>query len=129
MKQRVITLHQPYATLIAEGYKRYEFRSKKYNYRGKILIHAGKGIDKEAMERVKELNLEYPQSQIVAEVEIIDCIKVDDKLNDSLRKQNNLAYGQSNHEGYAWCLDNIKKIKNNKKYLVNKVYGILMIHS
>lgn len=41
-----------------------------YKYREKILIHAGKGIDKNAMKRVKEFNLEYPQSRIVAEVKI-----------------------------------------------------------
>ena len=37
---RVITLKQPWATLVAEGIKKYEFRSWKINYRGEILIHA-----------------------------------------------------------------------------------------
>ena len=46
--------------LIAKGYKEYEFRTWKTKYRGDILIHAGKGIDKEAMSRFKDLNLEYP---------------------------------------------------------------------
>ena len=44
---KVITLKQPWATLVAEGIKEYEFRSWKYNYRGEILIHAGAGVDKE----------------------------------------------------------------------------------
>ena len=51
---KVLTIRQPWATLIVEGYKRFEFRSWKTNYRGDILIHAGKGIDKEAMERLKK---------------------------------------------------------------------------
>ena len=46
---KVITLKQPWATLVAEGLKKYEFRSWKYSYRGELLIHAGKGIDEEAM--------------------------------------------------------------------------------
>ncbi len=50
---KVITIKQPWATLIAEGYKEYEFRTWKTKYRGDILIHAGKGIDKKAMDRFK----------------------------------------------------------------------------
>ena len=59
MKNRVITLKQPWASLVANGLKIYEFRNMNYSYRGKILIHAGKGIDKDAMDRVKEYNLDY----------------------------------------------------------------------
>ena len=69
---KVITLKQPWATLVAEGIKQYEFRSWKYNYRGEILIHAGAGIDKEAMKKVESLNLEYPQKRIIAKVIIED---------------------------------------------------------
>lgn len=54
---KVITLKQPWSTLVAEGYKKYEFRTWKTNYLGKILINAGKGIDKEGMKRVNKLNL------------------------------------------------------------------------
>ena len=46
---KVITIKQPWATLIAKGHKEYEFRTWKTKYRGEILLHAGKGIDKEAM--------------------------------------------------------------------------------
>lgn len=73
---KILTLKQPWATLVAEGYKKYEFRTWKTNYRGEILIHAGKGIDKEGMKRVSKLNLEYPQSKILAKVTIKDCIEL-----------------------------------------------------
>ena len=36
---KALTIKEPWATLIIEGYKEYEFRSWKTNYRGKILIH------------------------------------------------------------------------------------------
>ena len=39
---KVITLWQPWATLLAAGTKICETRSWKTNYRGEILIHAGK---------------------------------------------------------------------------------------
>ena len=46
---KVLTLKQPWATLVAEGIKKYEFRSWKTKYRGDFLIHAGLGVDKEAL--------------------------------------------------------------------------------
>lgn len=52
---RVITLKQPWATLVAMGIKNIEFRSWKTNYRGKILIHAGSGIDKEELKKFSGL--------------------------------------------------------------------------
>ena len=110
MKVRVITLKQPWASLIANGLKIYEFRNMNYSYRGKILIHAGKGVDKEALESVKEFNLEYPQSKIMAEVEIVDCIQIDDKFNDFLNNLNSPVYGKVKRTGFAWKLQNVKKL-------------------
>ena len=49
---KVLTIKQPWATLIMQGNKRFEFRSWQTKYRGDLLIHAGKGIDKEAMKRL-----------------------------------------------------------------------------
>lgn len=112
---KVITIKQPYASLIREGYKRFEFRTWKTSYRGKIYIHAGLGVDKEAMKRVENLNLEYPQGEMIAEAEITDCILVDDEMKKNLKKENEqVYYGIIHHEGkqeYAFQLENIKKIK------------------
>ena len=47
---KVLTIKQPFATLIAEEIKEYEFRTWKTKYRGEFLIHAGKSIDKKAKE-------------------------------------------------------------------------------
>ena len=111
---RVVTLKQPWASLVANGLKIYEFRNMNYSYRGKILIHAGKGIDKDAMDRVKDYNLDYPQSRIIAEVEIVDCIKVDKKFNEMINKLKSPVYGIKDRTGYVWKLDNIKKLNINK---------------
>ena len=112
---KVLTLKQPWATLVSEGIKEYEFRSWKTNYRGKVLIHAGAGIDKKEMERFKVLNLKYPSKRIIAEVEIEDCLELDDKLNQKIISENNIAYGSKIRTGYAWKLKNVKKIKSNKE--------------
>ena len=43
---KVLTVKQPWASLIAYNYKHYEFRSWKTNYRGYVYIHAGLTLEK-----------------------------------------------------------------------------------
>ncbi len=109
---KALTLKQPWATLISEGLKEYEFRSWNTNYRGKLLIHAGVSIDKE---EIKKYNYDYPKSRIVALVELIDCIKIDDKFNKMIKDKNSIVYGSKDREGYAWKLRLIKKVDDNKE--------------
>lgn len=114
---KVITIKQPFATLIAEGLKEYEFRTWKTKYRGEILIHAGKSIDKKAMERYKHLNLDYPIGKIIAKATITDCIYVDDKLKKQLEEKDPLVYygvikKDSTWDGYGFKLENINKISH-----------------
>lgn len=125
MKIRVITLKQPWASLVANGLKIYEFRNMNYSYRGKILIHAGKGFDKDAMERVKDYNLDYPTAKILAEVEIVDCIKIDNNFYEMINKLNSPVYGNKKRTGYAWKLENINKINIDKT--INGKQGIWYI--
>ena len=112
---KVITIKQPFATLIAEGLKQYEFRTWKTKYRGEILIHAGKGIDKKAMKRYEHLNLEYPSGCIIAKVNLTDCIEINDENRKMLENKNPLIYSNiiKNKEwkGYGFKLENIEKIK------------------
>lgn len=109
---KVLTLKQPWATLISEGLKEYEFRSWNTNYRGKLLIHAGVSIDKE---EIKKYNYDYTKSRIVALVELVDCIKIDDKFNRMIKDKNSIVYGSKDREGYAWKLRLIKKIDDNNE--------------
>lgn len=112
---KVLTLKQPWATLVAEGIKKYEFRSWKTKYRGKVLIHAGSGIDKEGMKKYRNLDLEFPSRRIIAVVEIEDCLELDGKLNKKILEEDNIAYGNKIRTGYAWKLNNVKKINCNKE--------------
>ena len=122
IKLKVLTLRQPWATLVSEGIKRYEFRSWKTKYRGKVLIHAGTGIDKEDMKKYKDMNLEFPSRKILAVVEIEDCLELDEELNNKIISENNIAYGNKVRTGYAWKLNNIKKINYDKE--VNGQLGL-----
>jgi hypothetical protein len=112
---KVITLKQPWASLIACGYKEYEFRSWNTKYRGTIYIHAGKGVDRKAMERFENLNLDYPTSKIIAKANLVDTIKLDDKIIKEIIASNELVYGMNKNKiGYAWKLNNIERVNIDK---------------
>ena len=107
---KALTIKQPWAQLIINNYKKYEFRSWKTKFRGKILIHAGLGIEKDRMSMVEDYNLDFVYGAIIGEAELVDCILVDEKLNDELIQLDPIVYGLSNHVGlYAWKLVNIIK--------------------
>lgn len=112
---KVITIKQPFATLIAEGIKEYEFRTWRTKYRGDILIHAGKGVNKKALKKYEHLNLEYPSGCIIAKVTLTDCIKIDEDARSMLKDKNPLVYSSviNDHEwdGYGFKMENPQKIK------------------
>lgn len=112
---KVLTIKQPWATLIAKGYKEYEFRTWKTKFRGDILIHAGKGIDKEAMNRFKKLDLEYPKGCIIAKAKITDCIYVDEKFIKEIFPKNPEVYKglitKKDCNRYGFKLENVEEIE------------------
>ena len=110
---KALTIKEPWASLIIEEYKKYEFRSWKTKYRGKILIHAGLSIEKDMMERFKDYNIDINPGYIIGEATIVDCILVDEEFNKKLRNIDPVVYGRSNHtETYAWKLENVVKYDN-----------------
>ena len=111
---KALTLKQPWATLISEGLKEYEFRSWNTNYRGKLLIHAGLGIDKKEAIKYK---YEYPKSRIVALVELVDCIKIDDKFNKMIKDYTRLMKYKPKKLKPIPLEDKLERLENNKKNL------------
>lgn len=109
---KVLTIKEPWATLIIDGHKKYEFRSWKTNYRGKILIHAGMSLEKDMLNRFKDYDLTYSKGEIIGEAMLTDCIFVTEEFQEELRKIDATVYARSNHiEKYAWKLENVKKYK------------------
>lgn len=106
---KVLTIKQPWATLIMQKNKRFEFRSWQTKYRGKLLIHAGKEIDKEAVKRLaKYLPKELPQGKILGKVTLVDCIKITPEFKEKLLKENSDIYTKSSfQETYGWQLEDI----------------------
>lgn len=109
---QAITLHQPWASLIAAGKKQYETRSWSTNYRGPIAIHAGKKLHED--ENLISL-VEFPKfpmvlGAIVAIAELTDCILMDEKF---ILKQSSFEQflGLWEVGRYAWKLENVRAIE------------------
>ena len=122
---KAITIKQPFASLIAAGLKEYEFRTWKTNYRGEILIHAGKCIDKEAMKKFESLRLEYPIGCIIAKAKLTDCVPVTEAVKEELREENFLVYSgtteSADWNGYGFKLENVETVE---PIFVNGMLGL-----
>ena len=107
---KVLTIKQPWATLIMQGDKRFEFRSWQTKYRGDLLIHAGRGIDKEAMKRLeKYIPEDIPTGKILGKVKLVDCVKMSPEFKEMLLKENKNIYTASSFkENYGWQLENVE---------------------
>ena len=107
---KVLTIKQPWATLIMQKDKRFEFRSWQTKYRGDLLIHAGKEIDKEATKRLaKYIPKNMPTGKILGKVRLVDCIKMSPEFKEILLKENKDIYTESSfRENYGWQLENVE---------------------
>ena len=111
---KVLSLTEPYATIIKEGKKAIETRSWKTNYRGKLYIHASSTKipkeyreNKDLMNLVDINNLNY--GYIVCSCELIDCVEMTDEFIEEV-KLNKEEYisGIYARGRYAWILKNIQ---------------------
>ena len=107
---KALTIKQPWASLIVNNYKKYEFRTWKTNYRGKVLIHAGKTIGNKDI--YNKYDLEYLKGAIIGEAYITDCIQINSTFKKKLLEENEELYRNANLNEYAWKLDKIKKYEN-----------------
>jgi len=109
---KVLTIKEPFATLISKGIKKIETRSWKTKYRGKLYIHAGLSKDYRKIDEInkiiKDLNFNY--GKIICEVELVDCIYMTEEFIEKLKKNNKIEYLVGHYEvgRYAWILDNVK---------------------
>ena len=77
---KALSIQQPWAWLIVNGYKAVENRSWDTRYRGEFLIHAGKKIDHEAYGFSEHLNVavprDLPTGGIVGKARLINTVHV-----------------------------------------------------
>ena len=110
---KVVSIKEPFASLITRGIKGIETRSWKTNYRGKILIHSSK-TKQPIRENIKHLvDFDLTYGYILCEAELTDCIYMTEEFIENLKKENYTEYLCGRYEvgRYAWVLKNIKPIK------------------
>lgn len=109
---KALSLHQPWASLIAAGAKRVETRTWRTHHRGLLAIHAAqRRMDFQAIELLRTLGLsglcEFPLGCIVATCRVVDCIPTDDYVPASEQER---ACGDFRPGRFAWILDDVKAV-------------------
>ena len=104
---KVLTIKEPFATLIKDKVKIYETRSWKTNYRGEIYIHAGISLSKADNEKKKKkyLKSDINPGYILCKCELVDCILMTKEFIDYIYKETKeYDYGRYEEGRYAWQL-------------------------
>lgn len=84
---KALSIRQPWAWLIVNGHKDIENRQWRTHFRGKIYVHASKGMTRDEYESARDIaeeqGVELPpfdkleRGGIVGTVEIVDCVDED----------------------------------------------------
>ena len=110
---RVLSIKEPFATLIKDGVKRIETRSWKTNYRGELYIHASLTktdiTDRhELLELVKDKTFSY--GYIICKCKLKDCVYMTKDFVEDIRSNHRQEYicGMYTVGRYAWVLDEVE---------------------
>jgi len=111
---KVLSLTEPYASLIYYKKKKIETRSWKTNYRGELFIHASKTkIKKEDFENPKFVSLfqdlELHFGTIICKCQLTDVILMTQEFIDEMKQNDPIEYlcGDYQVGRYAWILEDI----------------------
>lgn len=114
---KVISLTEPFATLIKEKKKKIETRSWKTTYRGEIYIHASSTrVPKEWKENKELMSLiedELSFGKIICKCNLVDCIEMTEEWIDKIKKEQPEEYVCGIYEKgrYAWILEKIEPLE------------------
>ena len=82
---KALSIRQPWAWLIANGYKDIENRTWDTKFRGRIYVHTGQRIDPNDFQRQREhvrtsgiMIPELVTGAVIGEVDIVDCVTQSD---------------------------------------------------
>ena len=108
---KVLSIKEPYASLIKDRYKCYETRSFKTNYRGELYIHASLSKCNQSDKLSKLITPMY--GEIICKCMLVDCIYMDEEFINKIKTENPTEYkcGEYAVGRYAWVLKDIRKIE------------------
>ena len=107
---KVLSIKEPYATLICNGKKLIETRSWKTNYRGELYIHSCLSYSKSFNEKVMRVldNDSLNYGMIICKCRLVDCVYMDEEFLENI-KANHQEYvcGYYSLGRYAWILEDV----------------------
>ncbi len=123
---KVLSLTQPYATLMDLDLKRIETRSWATRYRGPLAIHAAKGFPRWARELTyqkpfctvllqHDLRLvDLPLGAILCVVEVVDCVSTDTPDLDAVLRyrgaEHERAFGDYASGRFMWITEHLRRL-------------------
>lgn len=119
---KVLSIRQPYATLIMLGVKQFETRSWRTDYRGPLVIHAaatGARVQGDQLRRLEiRLRLmptilmgqDYPLGALLGVVELVECLPISQALIAALTPREK-ALGWYSDPGFVWDLARAGRVR------------------
>lgn len=116
---KVLSLKEPWASLVKEGIKQVETRSWPTKYRGELYIQASKRMltkkhlieYKEQLDLLKDKNFKY--GYIILKCNLVDCIYMNEEYVKNMKKNHNeYISGDYSIGRYAWILKDVEILKN-----------------
>lgn len=115
---KVLTIKEPFATLIKNKIKYIETRSWKTKYRGELYIQASVAkLSKDIRNRKELMNLfnedELNYGKIICKCNLVDCIYMTDEFIKMEKEKNydNFISGHYKEGRYAWVLEDVEAIE------------------
>lgn len=121
--ERAISLTQPWATLMASGAKKIETRCWRTGYRGWVAIHAAKSFPSNCrttcfqqpfasalLDAGVEVLDYMPRGQIIAVVNLLDCIRVDFVRGQIKPPESN--FGDYSNGRYAFMTEGARRLRD-----------------
>lgn len=114
---KVLSLKEPWATLIKNGTKHKETRSWKTSYRGELYIHASlaklskSSLNSELRSLLDTDDLHY--GYIICKCNLVDCVYMTEELVKKMKNDDPTEYlcGIYEEGRYMWILEDIEPLK------------------
>ncbi|MEG2348156.1 MAG: ASCH domain-containing protein [Clostridia bacterium] len=118
---KVLSLTEPWATLIKDKKKFIETRSWQTNYRGELFIHASlTKIPKYALENTELMSIvgdsKMNYGYIICKCKLVDCVYMDEDFLKQIKlNRQEHTCGEYEIGRYAWILEDIEVLKEQIK--------------
>lgn len=116
---KCLTVHQPWATLLVTGAKRFETRNWRTDYRGRLAIHAGRNFPGAAWALCRQEPFrtalllagyrqpaDLPIRAVLGTIDLIDCVPTFEIARILPADCPELRFGDFRSGRWAWRLEN-----------------------